>query len=167
MPRTGRPPKPTELKRRLGNPGRRPLPSSNVIALAPVVGQLVTPLADGDGLVTALLDSAASAWIALPDRLTVLELVRTAWDRRALLLEDLRANGESYAAEGQSGRRYYRRPEAVELESLEKRITTWLSLLGLTPTDRSRLGVAEVKARNRLEELQVRRATRLARNPAG
>lgn len=32
-----------------------------------------------------------------------------------------------------------------------------LSLLGLTPSDRARLGVAEVKARSKLEELMDRR----------
>jgi len=160
MPRTGRPPKPTELKRRIGNPGKRRLPG-NVIALAPAAAGIVRAApSDGDALVAALLSSAAAAWIAEPDRLAVLELLRTAWDRRRHLLADLAEHGESYASAGGAGIRYYRRPEAQELEALEKRITTWLSLLGLTPADRSRLGVAEVKARSKLEELRARRGDR-------
>jgi hypothetical protein len=39
-------------------------------------------------------------------------------------------------------------------------IQSGLGLLGFTPTDRSRLGVAEVKAKSKLEELMERRANR-------
>lgn len=63
-------------------------------------------------------------------------------------------------AAGQSGVRYYRRPETIALDELEKRIAAWLAALGLTPADRSRLGVAEVKARSKLEALRDRRASR-------
>lgn len=163
MPRTGRPPKPTEQKRRLGNPGRRPLPKpADVIALSPVIVVDHTPTPDGDGLVRTLLDGPAAKWIATTDRPT-LDLLRDAWDRRASLVAYLADHGYSYELDG----RWLRRPEATELVEIEKRITTWLSLLGLTPSDRSRLGVAEVKAANRLEELQARRAARLGPNRAG
>ena len=37
---------------------------------------------------------------------------------------------------------------------------TSLSLLGFTPSDRSKLGLAEVKAKSKLEELMERRANR-------
>jgi hypothetical protein len=46
------------------------------------------------------------------------------------------------------------------LRELEKNITNSLSLLGFTPTDRSRLGVAEVKAKSKLEELRAKRDQR-------
>jgi hypothetical protein len=46
------------------------------------------------------------------------------------------------------------------LRALESLIINNLSLLGFTPTDRSRLGVAEVKAQSKLEELMSRRAER-------
>jgi phage terminase small subunit len=161
---------PNERKRRLGNPGKRTLPSDNVIALAPVVGQVITAPASGDELIGALLESAASAWIALPDRLALLELVREGWDRRRRLQAYVLEHGESYRSQTvetrrdgttiETGERFYRRPEAVELELLEKRLTGWLSLLGLTPSDRSRLGVAEVKAKSRLTELRERRQDR-------
>ena len=48
------------------------------------------------------------------------------------------------------------------LHDLEKMITTNLSLLGFTPTDRSRLGIAEVKKASKLEELMSRKAERVA-----
>jgi P27 family predicted phage terminase small subunit len=50
----------------------------------------------------------------------------------------------------------YQHPAAGMLATLEDQIRKWLSLLGLTPADRSRLGVAEVKARSKLEEMRER-----------
>jgi hypothetical protein len=153
---------PTERKRRLGNPGKRALPSDNVIAIAPARGEVITSPTSGEELVRALMDSAASAWIAVPDRLAVVELLREGWDRRRRLLDFVNEHGESYktVADGGGGVRYFLRPEAAELAALEKRLTGWLSLLGLTPSDRSRLGVAEVKAKSRLEALRERRESR-------
>jgi hypothetical protein len=49
------------------------------------------------------------------------------------------------------------------LRELDRQIVSNLSLLGFTPSDRSRLGVAEVKAKSKLEELMDRRATRSER----
>jgi hypothetical protein len=47
------------------------------------------------------------------------------------------------------------RPEERRgLRELDKQIVNNLSLLGFTPTDRSRLGVAEVKRVSKLEELR-------------
>jgi hypothetical protein len=48
------------------------------------------------------------------------------------------------------------------LRELDKQIVSNLSLLGFSPADRSRLGVAEVKAISKLEELQLRKAKRVA-----
>jgi hypothetical protein len=48
------------------------------------------------------------------------------------------------------------------LRELDRMIIGNLSLLGFTPTDRTRLGVAEVKAMSKLEELQARKADRVA-----
>jgi hypothetical protein len=42
------------------------------------------------------------------------------------------------------------------LRELDRQIISNLSLLGFSPSDRSRLGVAEVKAMSKLEELQRR-----------
>jgi hypothetical protein len=49
------------------------------------------------------------------------------------------------------------RPEERKgLRDLERQLVANLSLLGFTPTDRSRLGVAEVKRVSKLEELRAR-----------
>jgi hypothetical protein len=52
------------------------------------------------------------------------------------------------------------RPVNMSLLETEKLLQSGLGLLGFTPTDRSRLGVAEVKAKSKLEELMERRANR-------
>jgi hypothetical protein len=49
------------------------------------------------------------------------------------------------------------RPEERKgLRDLERQLVANLSLLGFTPTDRSRLGVAEVKRVSKIEELRER-----------
>lgn len=161
--RRGPAPMPTEQKRRLGNPGHRPLPAK-VVALAPViVGDPTASPTTGDDLIAAILTTPASTWIARSDQLALLALLRDGWDERAALRADIAENGRSYRSESKvSGVQYHNRPEVLQLEHLEKQITTWLSLLGLSPTDRSRLGVAEVKTRSKLEELLDRRARRQA-----
>lgn len=139
----GRPPKPIEEKRRLGNPGKRRLPKANLVALAPVHVLPATPdPASGEELVARILETPASAWISEPDRLALLPLLAEAWDERKRLLVNP----------------VYTPAFVSRLGQLERNLTTWLSLLGLTPTDRSRLGVAEVKARSKLEEIRARRA---------
>ncbi len=161
--RRGPAPQPTELKRLRGNPGKRSLPAS-VVALEPVVASAPPAIPQtGAQLEAAVLASQASAWIATPDRLALLPLLVDAWDERAALRADIEEHGRSYMSESKvSGVQYHPRPEYQQLQALEKRITEWLQLLGLTPTDRSRLGIAEVKARSKLEELRDRRAARMA-----
>ena len=50
--------------------------------------------------------------------------------------------------------------ERKALRDLDSRIISNLSLLGFTPADRSRLGVAEVKAISKMELLKRRQAER-------
>ncbi len=146
-------PKPVELKRRTGNPGHRPLPTA-VTLIAPAQVDIIDPPTTGRALIAALLDGPAAAWIAEPDRLALLELVASAWDERARLQAAIANLPEGW----ESGR--YSPAAFIRLERVERNLTTWLSLLGLTPVDRSRLGVAEVKARTKLEALRERRASR-------
>jgi hypothetical protein len=45
----------------------------------------------------------------------------------------------------------------MSLNDVEKLISGNLSLLGFTPSDRSRLGVAEVKAYSKIDDLRAKR----------
>ena len=145
MPRKPGPaPKPIELKRKLGNPGRRPLPEPLAV-IRPVDVEAFG--ADGPRtgmeLVEALMAAGADEWISQTDALTTLRLLRDGWDERAHLRGIIAREDHTQEVEG----RMYARPEVGMLRELEQRLTTWLGLLGLNPADRGRLGLAQVKAK--------------------
>jgi len=118
------------------------------------VGEVIDPSDQSVGgeLIRKLLDGPAAAWLAQSDQLALLELIRDAWNERAVLMADIKEHG--YGGER------YTRSTVARLDRVERNLTIWLSLSGLTPVDRSRLGVAEVKVRSRLEGLRDRRADR-------
>ena len=51
-------------------------------------------------------------------------------------------------------------PAVVQLRELRTQRTTWLSMIGFSPADRSRLGLAEVRVRDELDDLRERRDER-------
>ena len=53
-----------------------------------------------------------------------------------------------------------RSDERKALRALDKEIVNNLSLLGFSPSDRTRLGVAEVKKQSKLEEIIAKRESR-------
>lgn len=157
--RPGPAPLPNESKRRRGNPGGRALPKPLTLIAPSVV--VVDPPGDGADLVRSLIEGPAGAWIGEPDRIALVELLRDAWDERLALRAAIAALPPDWAA----GR--YSPAAFIRLERVERNLTTWLSMLGLSPADRSRLGVAEVRAKSNLEALRARRDARLGRGRAG
>jgi phage terminase small subunit len=53
----------------------------------------------------------------------------------------------------------YANPLVGMLSTIENEIFKLFSVLGLTPADRTRLGIGEVKARSKLDELIAQRNT--------
>jgi phage terminase small subunit len=51
-------------------------------------------------------------------------------------------------------------PAVAMLADVEKRLVHMASLLGLTPADRTRMGLAEVKAQNAFEQMLARKDDR-------
>jgi P27 family predicted phage terminase small subunit len=152
----GRPPTPTERKRKLGNPGKRALPdASNVVALPPVVDDVPSQLQPAGRAVWELVLDQCK-WLAESDRPTLVMLCEK-FDRRQDFMVRLEASDPVlYTDKGYA----YANPLVGMLSTLETEIAKLLSALGLTPTDRTRLGVAEVKAKSRLEELLARKQER-------
>jgi hypothetical protein len=147
MPRpTGRPPKPLEEKRRLGNPGKRTLPErSNLIALPAAAGppDPARPLGPvGRELWNRVWTSGAN-WLAEKvDAETVLILCEQVDERQALRLRVLR-DGD------------WR--DRAALRALDAQVIAALAVLGFNPVDRSRLGAAEVvKSESKLDALRRR-----------
>ena len=141
----GRPSKPTEIKRKLGNPGRRPLPDTSVVQYLEQTVSVPDParplLKYGKEFWDKVWGSGLS-WISANTDAELLlmtcELVDERWNLRVRVMQsnDWR--------------------ERRALRELDDRIIRNLSLLGFTPADRSKLGVAEVKAISKMEALRRR-----------
>ena len=148
--------KPTEVKRLLGNPGKRKMP----VALAVVPPADIQAAPEHYGPAAARMwhhcRVIAGAWIADSD-LESVRLLCEGMDRRADMIARLANDG--YVLFTDKGYAY-QHPAAGALATLEAQITKWLSQLGLNPSDRGRLGVAEVKAQSALERIRASRAAK-------
>lgn len=157
----GRPPTPTERKRRTGNPGHRPLPEPVVhLAAVSAVSAIPPPpetLADTGRAVWDRLWTAGQAWLSPATDVDIMTRLCEAHEEREALREAIAEEG--YMVAGSMGQRRAN-PLLSEVRALESQMTKWESLCGFTPTDRARLGMAEVKARSKLEEMLERRQRR-------
>lgn len=140
MTRTGRPPVPTEDKRRRGTLRADRMPGSAlavVEALEPTMADQ-TPARAFDQVM-----ARGVSWLAETDA-PALALLREQLEERDTLKEML--------AGGVGDRR--------ALRDLDKQIISLLSQLGFDPAARSRLGLAEVKAASKLEGIRASQAKR-------
>lgn len=146
---TGPKPKPNELKRVLGNPGKRKLPDvSNVIALPRIDDKPPAQLSKGAKKLWTDI-RAMAPWIANSDGIALIELCEK-FDRKTYLAKKLKET--EYVLFTDKGYAYAN-PLVGMISTTENEILKLLSVLGLTPSDRSKLGVAEVKVRSKLDEL--------------
>ena len=142
------PPKPVEVRRLLGNPGKQPLPKEG--ALMPLPGGRVEPLRPLDWAGMQLWDSVfnhGELWVSSRTDVQLLQLVCEQLDRKLVV--------EARIAEHPDEWHMYK-----QLNDLERLITSNLGLLGFTPADRTRLGLAEVKRQSKLEALIAKRDER-------
>lgn len=145
----GRPAKPIEQKRMLGNPGKRALPSNTIeIAMVTETPQPTRPLLKYGQELWDKVWSMGATWIS-PNTdsellLMTCEMIDERWNLRVKVMQ----TDDARLRRG--------------LRELDRQIVSNLSLLGFSPADRSRLGVAEVKAKSKLEELMQRKAKRVA-----
>ena len=135
------PAKPLEQKRLLGNPGRRPLPSpSETIALEAGWVEPLRPLEEAG---TQLWDSVfreGELWVSRRTDINLLQVTCEQLDRRAHLNELWRSNPTD-------------KNLLMRIAEIETLVSSNLGMLGFTPSDRSRLGLAEIKAKSKLQEL--------------
>lgn len=159
---TGRPPKPLEVKRALGNPGQRPIPD------APGIGEGLSGVSDVpdspdlgvDGLALWVhVWNAGKSWLAPESDRTIVTLLCQAQDEH----EEIRRliqTGEIPRYYVTANGQMVTHPMVTQLANLRTQMTGWLAALGFSPADRSRLGLAEVRVRDELDELQKRRQER-------
>ena len=175
----GRPPKPTEMKRALGNPGKRALPAPKLAI--PASAQLIPPVPMGlkrhGKAAWSRLWSVGGAWLSPTTDLDLLTRLCQAHDEREVLRRIVVKYGhlvakvveEDEVDEPVGGSRFSRvydikaNPAVIQLRKLEELITRYEGLCGFTPSDRSRLGMAEVTRVSKLYQLiQNRQARRAA-----
>ena len=140
------PPKPNEVKRKLGNPGKRALPDQGKLIALPMAAEPPTPTStlgpEGLKLWNRIWEQGRT-WISLNSDLEMVTLLCESMDERSQLrLLVLRGTGD------------WR--DRVALRSLDSQLQTMLSLLGMSPTDRTKLGVAEVQARSKIQDLLLK-----------
>jgi hypothetical protein len=92
---------------------------------------------------------AARHWLSPQTDIEALLIVAEQLDERVALRSKVLAEGSA--------------EDRRSLRELDKQVMSGLSILGFTPTDRSRLGLAEVKAATKLDELRQRRQERAQR----
>lgn len=172
MAPTGRPPKPIEVKRRTGNPGKRPLPARATTALVPAEGIPPVPIKlKKPGRTTwAMVWDGARSWLSLKlDGIrveTVCRLVDEIAELEATItkLGWLLSEPIVTPAGAVVGEKVVPNPAVRMLRDAEKQLDRELSALGFDPTSRSRLGLAEVKKQSILESLL---AASTSRSPEG
>jgi hypothetical protein len=141
----GRPPKPIEQKRLTGNPGKRTLPDQKELVLLPSAYSIPEPARKlfPPGLeLWERIWGMGQTWISPSTDVDLLLMTCELLDERSQLRAQVMNNN--------------RPDERKALRDLDRQLVANLSLLGFTPTDRSRLGVAEVKRQSKLEELRSR-----------
>jgi len=161
----GRPAKPKEAQRALGNPGHRSLPA------APVPGEGIdsngsVPSMPALGLAGAALWNhvwvAGRQWLAPEADRTIVTLLCQAQDELELMRMAL-ASGEVERTYIATNGTIVSHPFIAQMKDLRVQMTSWLSALGFSPADRSRLGLAEVRVRDELDDLVRRRNERAIR----
>ena len=140
MARTGRPPKPVEQHKRTGTYDASRHKRGALAAVAPVDAK-PHELPPSD--IFADIMAAGAPWFAQTDGIR-LAMLRESLEERARLLPVAEASTEA----------------RKQLRELNREISEWLSQLGFDPAARTRLGLAEVKARSKFEELEAKRAKR-------
>lgn len=149
MAQMGRPPKPLEVKRAEGNPGKRALPKESNLILLPAANGIPEPSRPLMKYGQQLWDSIwgmGQSWISPNTDIELVLMTAEMVDERWNLRVKVMGNDDPRMRRG--------------LRELDKQIVSNLSDLGFSPTARMRLGIAEVKKQTKLEELLAKKNDR-------
>ena len=153
---SGPAPKPNELKRKLGNPGKKKLPALASVTLLPQVTNDCPSHLSLEAQKFWFEIRELAPWIGNTDK-AILVLLCEKLDRRSEYVAKIQSmDFVLYTDKGYA----YANPIVGMLSTIENEIIKLFSLLGLSPSDRSRLGVAEVKAISAIDKLLEKRNQR-------
>jgi len=141
---TGRPATPIERKRAIGTLRNDRLPSQPIVITQPETPPEPPGDLGGEGLRFWEQVFTAAPWISHRTDLALVTMTAQQFDERGTLRAIVSEQPENPRL--RSG-----------LRDLEKAITSNLAQMGFTPSDRSRLGFAEVKKEGKLQELLRRK----------
>jgi hypothetical protein len=140
------PAKPLEMKRLTGNPGQRKLPAlSDTFELESGYVEPHRDLGDAGRLLWDRVFGAGKTWVSRQTDVEALLLVCKQLDRQVMLERLVESAPDDFHL-------------LRQLLELEKAIMSNLGLLGFTVDARSRLGLAEIKAKSAFETLMAERA---------
>jgi hypothetical protein len=149
MATRGTKPKPLELKRKLGNPGKRAIPVEGTLVPLPPANGVPAPLRplkrDGAALWKRVWTNA-QGWLSPGTDIEAVQLLAEAMDERQVLRAMVMRDGD------------WR--DRIQLRHLEHQLMQQLATIGFDPTARARLGVAEIRRVSAIEELAARRGVR-------
>lgn len=141
------PPKPVEVKRRTGNPGKRALPDRSKVVALPAADGIPDPLRplqrEGRRTWDRVWGNGA-VWLSPATDIELVQNLAESMDEREVLRAKVLDEGDRY--------------DRIALRKLDEQVKAMLSALGFTPVDRTRMGVAEVQAVSKLEQMRARRA---------
>jgi P27 family predicted phage terminase small subunit len=159
--RSGRPPKPIEVHRRNGNPSKKNLPAVPVPEFALAVvndGELPEPpktLSDFGRAYWLMFWDAGRRHLSEKHDAALIERLCLAFDQVARIEQWLGTDVTRWFYETANGQ-LVTHPLIKQKSELNAQITAWLSLLGFTPSDRARLGLAEIRVANELDQFRRR-----------
>lgn len=160
----GRPAKPVEAHRLAGNPSNKQLPPAPLPGEGLSAGQGIpaAPELDADGLALWMhVWEAGKQWLAPESDRTIVTLLCQAQDEAEQIRRQI-SSGEVQRYYVTANGQMVTHPLVTQLANLRTQMTGWLAALGFSPSDRSRLGLAEVRVRDELDELSQRRVERTA-----
>ena len=158
----GRPAKPVEQHRLAGNPSKKQLPDAPAPGegLPSVAGVPIAPELGEAGLnLWNHVWVAGRTWLSPESDRTLVTMLCEAQDEYALIRDSI-ASGEIQRFYVTANGQMVTHPMVVQLQNLRAQMTSWLAAIGFSPADRSRLGLAEVRVRDELDELNQRRVQR-------
>jgi hypothetical protein len=136
------PGKPAETKRLIGSRNYHPGESVTFVPEVEVMPEPLRRLGPSGLELWKRIWSMGRVWLSLSTDIDVLQILCEQLDERDALRELVLSDAEAWR-------------ERAALRELEKSIRSNLSILGFTPTDRMKLGVAEVQKMSKLEEIMA------------
>ncbi len=153
----GRPSKPVERHRLTGT--GKDLPDAPFVGEGLEGGFAPEPPATLGAAGVELWDHvwfAGRQWLAVESDRSLITMLCHAYDEAEKLRQGIES-GEFPRVYVHANGSPVTTPWVTQLKELRTQMTSWLSAIGFTPSDRSRLGLAEVRVRDELDELAQKR----------